>query len=59
MAKLNDLVSSKAATSTNTTNLRASANTTATDRYLGTFRFRVNVQTIATSTINQAWARVS
>ncbi len=59
MAKLPDLVSSKSATSTNTTNLRASANTVATDRYLGTFRFRVNVQTIASSAINQAWARVS
>jgi phage tail-like protein len=57
--KLPNLVDNQKAGGSSTSNLRAVSNTTATDKYLGTFRFRVQVQTISSAQINQAWTRVS
>ena len=40
-------------------NPRANANNVRTDQYMGSFRFRVWVETIDPSLVNQAWLRVS
>ena len=40
-------------------NPRANANNVRTDQYLGSFRFRVTVDTLDSSLVNQAWLRVS